>query len=226
MAYNLNCTGAVVIDKQNNLYGDWQPTVYSDEIYGQRFVPTSKCLESVTLRLKKIINEDVDIEICEDISGLPSSNILYSYKISYTSLQSSFSNINIPIKIELSNLNPLWILIKSRRYDSNYYDGIELFGIDAGPISNDNIEYSYRKTGIDNWVTYGRKLYFQTYKKSESQQFHKACVNNICIQVPGAGTDECTVIGSQCTVNKKDNTLLIAGVVVIIAVAAYHVIKK
>jgi len=226
MTYDLNCTGAVVIDKQNNLYGDWQPTVYSDEIHGQRFVPTSKCLESVTLRLRKTINEDVDIEICEDVSGLPSSNILYSYRIPYTTLQSSFSNINIPIKIELSNLNPLWILIKSRRYAPNYYDGIELFGIDAGPLSNDNIEYSSRKTGMDNWVTSTRKLYFQTYKKSESQQFHKACVNNICTQVPGAGTDECTVISSSCIPPKKDNTLLIAGVVAIIAVAAYHVIKK
>jgi len=226
MAYDLNCTGAVVIDKQNNLYGDWQPTVYSDEIYGQRFVPTSKCLDSVTLRLKKTINEDVDIEIREDASGLPSSIVLYTYRIPYTSLQSSFSNINVQIKIELSNLNPLWIIIKSRRYDSNYYDGIELFGIDAGPLSSDNIEYSSRKIGTDNWVTSTRKLYFQTYKKSESQQFHKTCVNNICTQVPGAGTDECTVIGSQCTIDKKDNTLLIAGVVAIIAVAAYHIIKK
>jgi len=57
-------------------------------------------------------------------------------------------------------------------------------------------------------------------------EFHKACVNNICTQVPGVGTDECTVIGSSCVQTKKDNTLLIAGVVAIIAVAAYHVIKK
>lgn len=171
MAYSDECTGSVTVDRQQTSYGGYQPGDHMDEAYAQRFVPTSRCLDSVTLRMRRIETIDVDIEIRDDSGGIPSGSIgsgyLGRYRIPYTSIPTSFSNITIPFGIVLPDTNPKWIVIYSAVYDPNYFDPMVLFDLDGDTIT-DPIEYAAVKIGTDAWNIGGtnRKFYFQTYKKT------------------------------------------------------------
>ena len=171
MTYITECTGSATSDRQQTNYGGYQPGAHMDVAYGQRFVPTSKCLDSVTLRMRRIENLDVDIEIRSDSGGIPAGNIgsgyMGWYRIPYTSIPTSFSNINIPFGIILPDLNPKWIVIYSHIYDPNYYDPMFLFDLDGEMITNAT-EYSAVKVANDAWNIGGktRQLYYQTYKKT------------------------------------------------------------
>lgn len=169
MSYSTECTGSASIDRQSTSYGYLQPGVHMDEAYAQRFVPTSRCLDSVTLRMKRDQGIDVYVEIRNDSSGNPGnigSGYLGQYRIPYTSIPASFSNITIPFGIIFPDLNPKWIVMYSAVYDPNYFDPMVLFDIDGDTIA-DSVEYSSFKGGNNNWSnSTGRKFYFQTSKKT------------------------------------------------------------
>ena len=180
MTYADNCTGNSVIDRGSITYGGYQPGVYTDEVYAQRFVPTSKCLDYVTLRLRKIVNQDVVVEIRNDYNGSPTTPIgsgyLGRYQIPHASISTSFENINIPFNIIFSSLTPKWIVIVSKLYDPNYYDGTLLFDIDGDTfLTEDNIEYVAYNCGTcpppeNAWKHQKKvKFYYKTYKKTYTE---------------------------------------------------------
>ena len=170
MSYATECTGSTTIDRQQTSYGGYQPGAHMDVAYGQRFVPTSKCLDSVVLRMRRIENFDVDIEIRSDNGGIPAGNIsgyLGWYRIPYTSIPTSFSNINIPFGIILPSLSPKWIVICSEKYDPDFFDPAVFFDLDGEIITNAT-EYSAVKVANDAWNIGGttHQLYYQTFKKT------------------------------------------------------------
>jgi hypothetical protein len=169
MSYATECTGSATVDRQSTSYGGVQPGVHMDEAYAQRFVPTSRCLDSVILRMKRDQDVDVYIEVRNDSGGNPGnigSGYLGQYRVPYTSIPTAFSSINIPFGIVLPDLNPKWIVMYSAVYDPNYSDTTIWFDLDGDTIA-DTVEYSSSKVGNNSWNnSTGRKFYFQTYKKT------------------------------------------------------------
>ncbi len=171
MSYATECTGSAMVDRQQTSYGGYQPGAHMDVAYGQRFVPTSRCLDSITLRMRKIENLDVYVEIRSDSGGVPAGNIgsgyLWQYRIPYTSIPTSFTGINIQSGVVLPNTSPKWIVIYSQIYDPNYFDPMFLFDLDGEMITNAT-EYSAVKVANDAWNIGGttHQLYYQTFKKT------------------------------------------------------------
>lgn len=180
MSYTENCTGTPTTDRESPYYGGSQLAAWMDEAFAQRFEPTSKCLDSIKLRIRRNVDYDIYVEIRRDSGGVPSGDIgsgyLGRYRIPYSSIPTSFTIINIPFKIVLPNLDPKWIVIYSSLYDPNYHDETNLFEI-TGDIIDDNIEYSAYKSGNNPWIlAKNRKFYFITYKKTYSEP----CVTPLC----------------------------------------------
>lgn len=180
MVYTNECTGGATIDREQTSYVGSQLGAYMDEAYGQRFIPTSKCLDSINLRIKRDIDIDLIVEIRNDSGGNPSGNIgsgyLGQYRIPSSSVPTSFGVVSIPFGIILPDLNPKWIVIVSAAYDPNYYNPLNHFEI-TGDMINDNNEYSAYKSGNNNWIlAKNRKFYFQTYKKT----YTIPCVLPVC----------------------------------------------
>jgi hypothetical protein len=170
MVYTTECLGSATIDRQQTSYAGSQLGAYINEAYGQRFVPTSKCLDSINLRIKRNRDIDLVVEIRSDSGGNPAGNIgsgyLGQYRIPYTSVPTTFTVVNFPFGIILPDLNPKWIVIVSAVYDPNYNESVNYFEI-TGDMISDTIEYSAYKSGNNAWVlAKNRKFYFQTYKKT------------------------------------------------------------
>jgi uncharacterized protein YjdB len=181
MTYPTECTGTSAVDRQNTSYGGWQPGVYSDDIYAQRFIPTSRCLYSIVLRMKKVLPDfGISIQIRDDVGGFPNMySELMSYTVPSNSLPTSFSDVTVPCGILLDNTISKWITVSSEIYDPNLFDGREYFALDAAMISDAN-EYSAQKTANNAWTNHGKtsKLCFKTFKLSYATQ--NAQVYNTC----------------------------------------------
>lgn len=141
-----------------------------DRAYGQRFIPTSKCLDNIVLSLKRIENYDVIIELGDDINGYPptpgTSGTPRIKTIPYNSISTSFSEVIVPFGLVLGSLDPKWIIIYSSLYDPNFTNTTVFFQSSAN-YTDDQTEYYSYKNWNDAWVnSTDIKLYFKTYKKT------------------------------------------------------------
>ena len=181
MTYTTECSGTVTVDRQLSSTGSLATIIMTDAA-AQRFVPTSRCLKNVVLRLSKVLSNDVYVEIREDSSGLPKGNpqvtgigsgFIASSTISYSSIPTfpTFGQVTIPFDIILPNLNPVWIVTCLYAYispctpypspcsDTNYYvDG-------GGTGTGTATEYGARKNDVNPWTSFG-SLWFITNKQS------------------------------------------------------------
>ncbi len=178
MTYGTDCTGSVTVDRQLTPTGSLASMTMQDAA-AQRFVPTSRCLKSVTLRLSRVLDNDVYVEIRTDSGGLPlgnpmdSGNKLGSTIIPYSAITQTFLNfgeVTATLDIILPNLDPIWIVTCLYAYIVPCpYDGPCLdtsYHVDGGGTGTGTAtEYGARKSGPNNWSQFG-SLYFKTNKQT------------------------------------------------------------
>jgi len=170
-----------ILDRQNTNYGgtpDYIACVnvghYMDEIciataLAQRFTPSFKCLDYITLKLKRILDADLYVEIREDASGAPSGtpqdgSELASVTIPYSDITTfALTDYDINFDLTMSNTNPKWIVVCLYAYDPNFpsNDVYYKVGWDANGTST---EYYAYKIENCSWVTSTDNLYFKTYR--------------------------------------------------------------
>lgn len=198
LAYEDSCAGAPAIDQSSTdeNINDYISVGISD-IYAQKFIPTSKCLSSIVLKLKKVIpSANATIYISEDAIGFPNfpaSQIGVS-TIESSELSDTYAEVNFPFNIILPNLNPLWIVISSM-YDPNHPFPEEMLNIAA--ISRLSETNSAIKVENNSWAYTTRKPVFKTFKNTEGSLKWK-CVdktNNVC----ESGIDTSYTFSSEST---------------------------
>jgi len=184
MTYTTECSGTITVDRQLSSAGSLATIIMTDAV-AQRFVPTSRCLANVVLRLSKVLNNDAYIEIKPDSGGLPSGNpqsgtIYKSATIPYTSISSfpTFREVTVPLSVVLPDLNPVWIVVCLYAYvspcnvpsctDTSFYvDG-------GGSGTGTSTEYGARKNDVNPWTEYG-SIWFKTNKQSYSLCTQPSC---------------------------------------------------
>ncbi len=168
MVYSTNCTGTPQLDQSSTLEeAAGFSMIGTNNARAQKIVLTSKCLESVTLKLLRNMNgANASVRICNDLSGFPdfTSNLGEFTRTSEEISSLAFTEINFPLNIELSNTNPVWIVVTSN-YDPNSETPDSLISI-AG-IQQDSTDKFALKIGNDNWIYDIGKPYFKTFKQTE-----------------------------------------------------------
>lgn len=165
--YGSECSGSPALDRS---YTTTNPADYipiaMKFAYAQKFTPTFRCLSSVKLRVRKVLDVDATVAICSDSGGKPAfpTGILGEFTRSYSELSYSFTEVDFPLNILLSNLNPLWIVITSM-YDPNYTLEDTLIEVDAFWDTNGNGNNLCFKNGTNAWIykAYARP-FFKTMK--------------------------------------------------------------
>lgn len=182
LAYPDNCTGTTTVSAKNMSFGGYRPSLYMDTAVAQRFIPTSRCLDLIILRMRKVQNYDVLIDITNDNAGLPNlSSSLGTFTIPASSLDTMFDDIFVPIGIVLNNLNPIWIVVRSELYDPAIPDPMELTQLDGDMVSS-STQYSATKVGVDSWYPHtNSQLYFREYEKTYGS------ISTITVTSPNGG---------------------------------------
>lgn len=220
MVYVDNCPGPANTDRFNNNSGSsnpYEPGLYINNIEAQRFVPTSRCLDSVVLRIKRVTSDTslgviVDI-VQDDGSGNPNISASFaSYTIPGSTIPTAnYSNITININVVLNNLNPLWIIARSSIYDGTYRGPQPLlFLLNGGTFStNDLIEYaaSYIPSGVINiWIkNLSQKLYYFT---NAQIYIPTPVLTTITITPPSASINVNTTVQLTATCRDQNNAIM------------------
>lgn len=176
LQYSTYCSGSIITDRYNessNIYY----SVKLQDAEAQRFIPTSKCLKSVTVKVSKILNNDMWVEIRKDFGGLPSGypkdpGALASSVIPYTETTYTF-DANV-ILTDSDLLNGLWIVVCSRYYDPNY-TGSEIFFNAIGGLTGTSNEYEAWKTGNEPWIKSRPSPYNNLYFITKKQTYSVPC---------------------------------------------------
>ena len=173
LVYSDTCSGTVVLDQSNTGVIDQPFGQTMSDATAQKFIPTSKCLASIEIRLMTpdlLSAQDVVVEIKKDSGGFPlgnpqDSNYLGRYTIPYTELTTSFKTFSIPLNVELQDddlVNGVWIVITIYIYDPNAID-MTIFLEMIRSLSGSGLAVKY---GKDAWRTVGGMLYFKTFKQT------------------------------------------------------------
>lgn len=165
LAYSDTCSGTPVLDQSSTGedVDDYIP-VGIRNVYAQKFTPTSKCLSSVTLKIKKVADVGATIRICSDNNGypdFPASN-LGEYTKHYSELSFSYAEANFPLNIILPNISPVWIVITSN-YDPNSLYTAEMIRAASLYVSSGNNFAG--KVANNPWRYYTGKPVFKTFKQ-------------------------------------------------------------
>lgn len=144
-------------------------TIYNAK--AQRFIPSHRALEKVTLKLKRLLNNDLYVEIRESSgSGLLGNPTDATGKIAfavvpYSSISTlALSEVTITFNQDLGNTNPKWIVVCLNGYNPSSTNTDVSYEIAGDSAGNAN-EYFANKCGNSNWLVYTTSnLYFKTYR--------------------------------------------------------------
>lgn len=174
LVYASNCSGTSTIDKSQTIENDVWPVRVQDA-YAQKFIPTSKCLESIKLRLANGstgFNEGAIVQIRRDSGGVPTGNpddtqYLGQYIVPREELISSYKTIIIPLNIELQDsdlVNGVWIVITSGIYDPDFIiEPSDYLRISASTSGSGLLG----KISNGPWISISPgSLFYQTYKQT------------------------------------------------------------
>lgn len=172
--------GDTIIDRSNtneDAFGDTlcglgatanQITIYNAK--GQRFTPSHRALEKVVLKLKRLLNNDLYVEVRNDVGGAPQgtpqdANKIASVVVPYSSISSlALSEVTITFNQDLGDTNPKWIVVCLNAYNPSSTNTDVSYEIADDSSGNDN-EYFGNKCGNSNWLVYKpMNLYFKTYR--------------------------------------------------------------
>lgn len=225
MVYTTNCTGTPVIDQSNILESDTE--FFSTKLsyaYARKFIPTSRCLSSISLKLKKVAaGGSVTVQICTDNNGFPNfpSGVLGEFTRE-SEILSVYSEINFPLNIELGDLNPIWIVITSN-YDPLEQDLNPLVDV-ANKYETLSNNFAFKSGNLD-WSYVGWNPVFKTFKQTYGTETPKYnCINNVCVQDNINGTlTECT---TPCGSSSSENNLAIYAVIGFGALLLYLSTRK
>lgn len=141
----------------------------------QRFIPSSRCLKKVTLKLQRLVETiDLYVEIREDSAGLPSGNPqAASGQIDYTTVSASSISLLAPadydivLDADLGDTNPKWIVVSLTTYDKTVTDNTEYYFVGWGyGATNEQLALRIGNCFSDGWATSTLipSLYFKTHR--------------------------------------------------------------
>lgn len=136
----------------------------------QRFIPASRCLQKITLKLQRVLNQNLYIEIREDSGGAPQGNpqngtgqVGY-ITVDYSTITTlSLTDYDFTFNLDMGNTNPKWIVVTTTTYDPNSADDSVIYNIGGGQTYGTRNEYYGIKIQTDSWLTNTvANLYFKT----------------------------------------------------------------
>jgi len=141
--------------------------------YAQRFVPATSGLKKVTLRLQRILDNDLYVEIREDLNGSPNGNAQEStgrlafVVVPYSSISTlTYVNIDITFEDDIGTREPVWLITSLNAYDPNSINNDVSYNI--GFSQYGTIDEVMKFTiGVSSWLSItptGFNLYFKTYR--------------------------------------------------------------
>lgn len=183
LAYTDQCSGTATLDKSDTTL---DPSGYSDHptplllAVGQKFKPSSRCLNSVTIRLQRELDADAYIEIRKTTTtgdklpdGDPQTTggrIAYA-TIPYNSIPMSPGDVTVMLNVLLDDFdltNGVWIVVCMYNYDPNCvgtYCTDSYFTIKGGGSYTAD-QYVARKNGTNTWTKSASNIYFKTFKQN------------------------------------------------------------
>ena len=166
LTYATDCSGTATVDKSNTTAG-FNLTLGMPHAIAQKFTPTSMCLQSVTIRAKQVIfnNVGMTVYIVQDVSGVPSSNWPNSYLATaskaYNQVPTTYTDLNFVLNLKLNNLNALWIVVVPSIYDPTVDTGLTYIDLEDGDVSGSTTAF---KVGTTNWsLRPGDSLVYKTW---------------------------------------------------------------
>ncbi len=172
LTYGTECSGTATIDRSNTTAG-FQVSINMNNAFAQKFTPTSRCLQSVTLRAKQVYANQVGIVvyITPDVSGHPDQSNWMSMSVgtaskSYSQVPDYYTDLNFVLNTLLPNTNPFWLVVIPDIYDPNYDTGLGYLDFEVGDIIGST---TAMKTGTNNWsLRAGETMVYKTWKLNYS----------------------------------------------------------
>lgn len=155
---------------RNNVNVTWSKRISNNSIFGQRFTPSNRCLNTLILKLKRLpgVTDNLIIEIKDDSLNLLNqsvpSDIIKTYRgINFDTVSETIeTDISIPLNTDLCDITKsYWIIVYNENYDpqSNPNDTYDIYGSDSGSPT----EYETEKIGTIDWqVNQNQNLYYIT----------------------------------------------------------------
>lgn len=183
------CSSTIVLDRSNTNYngadmdvnGCGSYSIHPNKIgihnaFAQRFVPSSRCLKKITLKLQRLYETvDLYVEIRNDSSGVPQGNPQEATgQVDYIVITAtdittlSPTDYDITLDADMTDTNPKWIVISLSTYDPATTDNTEYYfvGWDAYGTNNEQIAMRIGNCFGDTWATSVNRpnMYFKTWR--------------------------------------------------------------